>query len=193
MVVYARSTGVLCDDGYIQQEEVSDDVLAEVKEIESFPSSFNLNDTTEEISLTSSTHTVSYEVLRLALKPKITKLMKRLSISFVHVDAWFPPFVSQDQSAWAPAEGAAGGEQQKWRLCFADCATANNKIMAEGGLSVPLGADKKFDLLSLGPHSEHSDCTRNTECGTLDQPPNLSLANQISEAGSKQGKSKWNF
>lgn len=81
---------------------------------------------------------------------QVMKLMKRLSVPFEHVDAWVPSFVSQDPLA--PASGEE--QQQKCRLCFAGCATADTKVEAEGCPPVPLGADEMFDLLSFGEYSE---------------------------------------
>lgn len=80
---------------------------------------------------------------------KVTKLMKRLSIPFEHVDAWVPSFVSTD------SEGAGNTtEQQVCRLCFAGCATVDDRILPEGGPPVPLTPNMKFDLLSFGEYSE---------------------------------------
>lgn len=83
---------------------------------------------------------------------KVMKLMDRLNIPFEHVDTWVPSFVSNDKSEPPPAE-----EQQsepKCRLCFAGCATADNKIADEGIQNIPLTNDEKFDLLSFGEYSE---------------------------------------
>jgi hypothetical protein len=81
---------------------------------------------------------------------KVLKLMNRLNIPFEHVDAWVPSFVSHDN----PDAAGDSALKQKCRLCFAGCATTENKVAAEGAQTLPLTHDEKFDLLSFGEYSE---------------------------------------
>jgi hypothetical protein len=92
--------------------------------------------------------------LKFSSSPFVTKVIEyvqRYNIPFEHVDAWVPSFVSSVEGEQAATEQQ---EDQKCRLCFAGCATAEVKIPPTGGHPIPLTAEEQFDLLSFGEYSQ---------------------------------------
>ena len=59
--------------------------------------------------------------------------MQRHFIPFEYMDAWVPSFINNDQQANNQA-----GSNQKCRLCFAGCATAEIQVHQEGRGSLPI-------------------------------------------------------
>lgn len=73
---------------------------------------------------------------------KILSYVHRHRVPFEHVDAWVPSFVNNS------------GAQQKCRLCFAGCATADNQIPPDGRGSAPISSEEKLDLHAFGEYSQ---------------------------------------
>lgn len=79
---------------------------------------------------------------------KTIAYLQRHHVPFEHVDVWVPSFV--------PGEGGPGGqgESSTCRLCFAGCATVEEKVDPDTKTTVPMSGEEQFNLLAFGDYSQ---------------------------------------
>lgn len=79
---------------------------------------------------------------------RIIQFVQNHGLPFEHSDIWAPSFVANPMDLLTMPQG------ETCRLCFAGCATADNKIPPGGGQAVPMTFKEKFDMISFGVYSQ---------------------------------------